>query len=318
MSNPDRSAIAFLIAAASAIGVADAEPRVAAAPRTSTAHVRAIDAPPHAALAVDGFVYWTQPTAEPASRTELWRAALDGRERGRLGSNAGYALATDGGSVYYTDVENLAIRAFDTHAGTYRILARTRAVPISITAGGGFVYWTERDDAGMLRIPAAGGPVVRLAVAGPESPIVADASDVYTVTHGTLVRIAHGASAPAVVTRGLRGADEIALDSASVYVTAGDALYRTSKNGSTPIRIGRAGLVNQLASVGETVYWTSADDPRVPDGDCRGFEVGTVRRVEGGSAPKVIVTGCDLRGVVAGAHPSFVLALARLVPFDPR
>lgn len=320
MSNVCRTCIAVVVAAG--LGVADAKPRVAVAPRSTTARpttstaVRAIAAPPLAAIAVGGFVYWTQPTAELASRTELWRATLAGEERARLGANAGYALATDGGTVYYTDVEALAIRAFDTRSGSFTLLARTRSTPIALAAGGGFVYWTEDDDAGIRRIRATSGAVVRLPVGDRESSLAADATDLYVLARGTIARVPHGASEHTVVARGLRGADEIALNARSIYVTAMDALYRVSKSGSTAICVGRAGLVNHLATIGATVYWTSADDPRVPDGACRGFEVGTIRSMKDDGRPKVIATGCDVRGVVSGERRSFVIELARLAPLD--
>jgi Collagen triple helix repeat (20 copies) len=99
--------------------------------------------------------------------------------------NASYGVATDGASVYWTEIGTGNVMAAPL-AGSPVVLAGGQSEPFGITVRGGQVFWTNVNGATVSTAPAAGGTPTTLATAqvNPVS-VAANATMLFWTDQGT-------------------------------------------------------------------------------------------------------------------------------------
>jgi hypothetical protein len=196
------------------------------------------------------------------------------------------AFTIDRANAYYT-----------TTAGVWSVpLVGGAPVQLADATGDGaiavddaYVYWTQRQDATLRRVPTGGGAVQTVAsgapwlASDPQISLVVDADRVYWLASaaGALFAADKGGGAPAVVTGGLRCPNTLRLDGASLFFAnaqegcaTGDgdpadrAIDRVPARGGTVARVGDGpqSLDGAFALDAYNVYWAGRGGPEGASG----------------------------------------------------
>lgn len=190
----------------------------------------------------------------------VWRTPLSGSPRTRLAttpnSAPGSALAVDATSVYWLDA-------------TIWKVATGGGAPVELV-----------------------GPDCTAIDCGPREPIAVDATSLYYVAHGNVMRVPIGGGTPIPLATG-QSPGAITSDGANVYWTdaTSGTVMRVSATGGTPVTIAsnQIRLVSAVAVDTTFVYWMNGGDPNT---SCSDNSTGTVMRapLQGGT-PTTLASG---------------------------
>lgn len=169
-------------------------------------------------------------------------------------------VAADATAVFWTSGQGLVGRAAKDGTGQVA-LASGQSGPSGIALDAERVYWLSYFEPGKLSaIPKAGGTPVVLATGGTGFSRLAvdDSSVTWLDFYGsTVLRVSKAGGAVTTIAH-LEGlVSDLALDGASVYVTAGMAVLRIDGPGSPPqVLATTSGNGARLAVDGDSVYFT--------------------------------------------------------------
>lgn len=275
---------------------------------------------PHQAHIDATDLYYTRLNGPLERPAHLVRAPLDGGEVEILATDADFDFAVDGDFVYYVGHGERSIRRVARSGGASTLVARSPSEVWSIAVGGGYLYWST--EAGMSRVPVAGGAATALGVRGAEA-LAADADSLLVVSRGTLLRIAHGETRTVALAKVGR-VDKIVLGATAIYLTNGRDVRAVPRAGGAARRLARGpkvlaaigdALGEDLTSFGGALYWTTWNDEAPHNEPCESHELGTLRRIDPvTSKVEVLATRCFLRGFAIGPTAAFLIEFAGLVP----
>lgn len=222
----------------------------------------------------------TEASEDDSSRDASTEAALDVQapdavDGPQLTCDAGLSLCGGSCVVTSSDPANCGGCGHDCLGGGCqdglclpRVLASGQDLPLWIALDGDSVYWTNRGEGTVAKVPKSGGPVTQLAAGqGEPERVAVDSTGVYWTNQadGRVMKVPMaGSTEPIVIATGGDRLSGIALDDTYVYFTdeGADTIRRALKEpsqtpGTSVLLISMQDGAKSLLIDGTTMYWTN-------------------------------------------------------------